>query len=343
MLKSLILYSSEIYITKYFLFLILAFEWIDIMNDIIILIMGYPASGKTIIAKEYEAKGYYRLNRDEMGGTLDGLVSQVERLYEEGTTHFIMDNTYVNKKSRQSIVKWAKKNDFEINCKWIDIDIGDALYNASKRMIDTYGKLLSPEEIKKSKDISVYPPVVIYRYRKMFEMPTVEEGFNNVEKITFSRTLNKSIYTNKAILLDYDGSLRLTKSGEKYPSTPKDIEILPNRVEVLKKYQEQGYILLGVSNQSFIAKGELSLEDAQKCFEHTHELLGIKFDYTFCPHQAYPQVCYCRKPMPGMGVTFIEKYKLDPSQCIMVGDMKTDNTFADRCGFQFIKAQDFFI
>ena len=47
--------------------------------------------------------------------------------------------------------------------------------------------------------------------------------------------------------------------------------------------------------------------------------------------------------MPGMGVQFIEKYKLDPSQCIMVGDMKTDQTFAERCGFQFINAQKFFI
>ncbi|MFX1286823.1 MAG: HAD hydrolase-like protein [Promethearchaeota archaeon] len=43
-----------------------------------------------------------------------------------------------------------------------------------------------------------------------------------------------------------------------------------------------------------------------------------------------------------MGVQFIEKYHLDPSQCIMVGDMKTDQTFAERCGFQFINAQQFF-
>ena len=36
------------------------------MNKTIILIMGYPASGKTIIAKEYERQGYHRLNRDEI-------------------------------------------------------------------------------------------------------------------------------------------------------------------------------------------------------------------------------------------------------------------------------------
>ena len=43
-----------------------------------------------------------------------------------------------------------------------------------------------------------------------------------------------------------------------------------------------------------------------------------------------------------MGVEYIEKYKLDASQCIMVGDMKVDNTFANRCGFPFVHADEFF-
>ena len=313
------------------------------MNGTILLIIGYPASGKTIIAKEYEKQGYHRLNRDEIGGILDGLVNHLDHLFKaENKTKFIMDNTYPTIKSRTSVIKWAHDNNFEINCKWIDIEVGAALYNVSKRMIDTYGKLLSPEEIKKSKDIGVYSPAVIYRYRKAFVRPTFQEGFHEVVKILFTRKMDKNIYTNKAILLDYDGTIRKTKSGEKYPITPEDIEILPNRTKILKNYQEKDYLLLGVSNQSFISKGVFTLEQAQQCFENTHEMLGVDIDYLFCPHQAYPQVCYCRKPMPGMGVQFIEKYKLDPSQCIMVGDMKTDQTFAERCGFQFINAQKFF-
>jgi len=313
------------------------------MNGIILLIMGYTASGKTIIAKEYEEQGYHRLNRDDIGGTLDGLVNYLDRLYKtEDKTKFVMDNTYPTIKSRISVINWAKDNEFEIECKWIDIEVGDALYNASKRMIDNYGKLLTPEDIKKSKDIGVYSPAVIYRYRKAFEEPTLQEGFHKVEKIKFTRNIDKSIHTKKAILLDYDGTIRKTKSGEKYPITSEDIEILPNRTKILKNCQKEDHLLLGVSNQSFIAKGVFTLEQAQQCFENTHEMLGVDIDYLFCPHQAYPQVCYCRKPMPGMGVQFIEKYKLDPSQCIMVGDMKTDQTFAERCGFQFINAQNFF-
>jgi len=313
------------------------------MNKEIVIIMGYPASGKTVLAKEYENQGYYRINRDDLGGSLNDLVQHVGRQYTEWDIfQFVMDNTYPTVESRQSIIKWARDNEFKIHCKYINIDVGDALYNASKRLIHTYGKLLNPEEIKKTKEVGVYPPVVIYKYRKTVQPPKTKEGFHSVEKIKFKRIIDKTEYKNKAIILDYDGTLRKTKSGERYPSTPDDIEILPNRTEVLKKYQKKGYLLLGVSNQSFVAKGDFTIGQLIECFENTHNLLGIDFEYKYCPHPAFPQVCYCRKPMPGMGVEYIEKYKLNPFQCIMVGDMKVDNTFANRCGFQFVYANDFF-
>ena len=34
---------------------------------------------------------------------------------------------------------------------------------------------------------------------------------------------------NKGLLLDVDGTLRKTKSGELYPRSADDVEILPNR------------------------------------------------------------------------------------------------------------------
>jgi histidinol-phosphate phosphatase family protein len=313
------------------------------MSRKIILIIGYPAAGKTETAKNYVKQGYTRLNRDKIGGKLDDLVDHLEDLYKnKDITYFVMDNTYSTRQSRERVIRWAGDNDFEIECQWIDLDIGDALYNAVQRMINTYGKMLSPLEIRKCEDIGVYPPVVIYKIRKAFVEPTVEEGFDKVVKIHFKRKLDNSIYVNKAIVLDYDGTLRTTKSRDRYPKNPEDVEIFPNRTEVLKKFTEKGYLLLGASNQSFVSKNVMTEEQAIACFEKTNELLGVNIDYKFCPHPSYPQICYCRKPMPGMAVEFIEKYKLDPSQCIMVGDSKTDKTFASRCGFQYSKPKDFF-
>ena len=45
--------------------------------------------------------------------------------------------------------------------------------------------------------------------------------------------------------------------------------------------------------------------------------------------------------MPGKGVYFVEKYKLDPAKVTMVGDMTSDKTFAKRSGFNFIHADEY--
>ena len=173
------------------------------------------------------------------------------------------------------------------------------------------------------------------------EEPTIDEGFTKIKKISFERKKDET-YTKKALILDYDGTLRKTKSGNKYPLTIDDLEILPNRTKILRRYKAEGYLLLGVSNQSGIAKNELTVETAEEIFDQTNKLIGIDIEYKVCPHTSFPQVCYCRKPIPGLGVEFIEKYKLAPAQCIMVGDMTTDETFAKRCGFQYIEAKKFF-
>ena len=51
------------------------------MNGSIILVMGYPATGKSTFAEQYIQQGYYRLNRDELGGTLEDLVRKMDALY----------------------------------------------------------------------------------------------------------------------------------------------------------------------------------------------------------------------------------------------------------------------
>jgi histidinol phosphatase-like enzyme len=86
----------------------------------------------------------------------------------------------------------------------------------------------------------------------------------------------------------------------------------------------------------------LSHETAVACFERTNELLGLKIDYHFCPHQSNPPVCYCRKPQSGNAVLLIEKYKLNPAECIFVGDQTSDKTFAARAGFKYFHVDQFF-
>ncbi|MBD3408231.1 MAG: HAD-IIIA family hydrolase [Candidatus Lokiarchaeota archaeon] len=314
-------------------------------NDIV-MVMGYPAMGKSRLAKPYIEQGYFRLNRDILGCGLDDLIPMMSKEYNNGETRFILDNTYMTKESRTPVIEWAQKNGFSVKGIWLTSKTPKAIevaqYNSCLRMIRRFGKLLSPDEIKAKKDPNTFPPAALFAYRKKLEKPKKKEGFDTLETVYFEREMDKEIYKNKAIILDYDGTLRKTKSGEKYPKTPDDIEILPGRRETLDSYLERGYLLLGVSNQSFVGKGVITHKEAESCFEKTNELLGLDIDYRFCPHYYFPINCYCRKPMPGLGVELVEEYKLNPDETIMVGDQTTDKTFARRCGFQFQHADKFF-
>lgn len=307
----------------------------------IVLITGYTAAGKTTYVKKFVEQGYHRINRDELGGKLKDLHFIADKAIKEGKGKLVLDNTYRNVESRRDIIEIAKKHNVPIRCIHLNTSFEDAQFNACKRMIQDTGNLLMPKDLAETKNPNHFPPVALFSYRKDFEKPTMAEGFSSVETIKFVRQYDPT-YTNKALILDYDDTLRTSIGTHDYPLKPDDVKILPGRKQKIQEYRDKGYIILGVSNQSGVAKNILSYNDAVACFEKTNELLGQEIDYYFCPHNVPPINCFCRKPHSGIGVLLIEKYKLDPRQCIMVGDQTTDKTFAERCGFHFQWVDKFF-
>lgn len=316
------------------------------MKKQIVLITGYPAAGKSSLIKQYQAIGYTNFSRDLLGNasseTMHAALESNIKTNSLNETLIVVDNTYPTVESRKLVVDIAKKYGFEIVCVHLNTSLEDAQQNAVGRMIQKYGKLLSPEEIKLSKDPNCFPPAPMYKYKKEFQKPTTSEGFDKVEVVPFIRKAYPAEYKNKAIIVDYDGTLRETISGAKFPVDPSDIRILPNRKETLQRYINEGYLVLGVSNQSGIAKGALTDAMAKECFKKTNELLGIDIDVKYCSHSVPPIICFCRKPLPGLGIELIHQYKLNPSLCIMVGDMTSDKTFAQRSGFKFANQDTFF-
>lgn len=305
------------------------------------MVVGYPASGKSTLTKKLTEQGAVSLNRDTEGGTIAGLLPKMESLLKSGKD-VVLDNLFVNVEARKPFIEMAKKHKADISCQLMGTSIEDAQFNVVQRAIGLIGKFPTPEAIKAAKHTNIFPPLVLFKYKKEFEKPTVEEGFSKVETVKFVRKENPE-FTNKALILDYDGTLRECINGnDKYPVVESQIEIKPGRAKLLKEYRDKGYLLLGISNQSGIAKGELSYETAERLFDYTNKQLGVDIEYRFCSHQSAPISCYCRKPMPGVGVEFILKHKLRAKDCIFVGDMTTDKTFAARAGFQYADQAEFF-
>lgn len=305
------------------------------------MVVGYPASGKSTLTKDLTSKGAVALNRDTEGGTIAGLLPKMESLLQSGKD-IVLDNLFATIDTRKPFIELAKKHGADIHCQLMGTSIEDAQFNVVQRAIGLIGKFPTPEAIKAAKHTNIFPPTVLFKYKKEFQKPTTEEGFSKVETVKFVRKENPE-FTNKALIVDYDGTLRECIGGnEKFPVVESQIEIKPNRKKILDAYKAKGYILLGISNQSGIAKGELTEEKARELFDYTNKQLGVDIEYRFCPHQSAPISCYCRKPMPGVGVEFILKHKLRAKDCIFVGDMTTDKTFAARAGFQYVDQAEFF-
>lgn len=230
-----------------------------------------------------------------------------------------------------------------MRCVFVDTSLEDAQFNAAWRMASRYGRLLAPEEMSQAAttDPGAFAPTVQFRYRRELEPPQAAEGFSRVDVVAFERKRDPAL-EGRAALFWCDGVLRRSRSGRRTPSSPDDVEVLPGRAEVLRRHQEAGFRLLALAWHPEIAEGTTSPEEVEAGFARMRELLGVEIDVLYCPHGGGPPVCWCRKPLPGLGIVFIQRYGLDAAQCHYVGEGGADAGFARRLGFRYQEAADFF-
>jgi aryl-alcohol dehydrogenase-like predicted oxidoreductase len=300
----------------------------------VVLIMGLPAAGKSTAAHTFVERGYVRVNRDGHGGLLRGLLPAIDRLVASNSTRIVLDNTYVSRKSRAALIQAAAKVGLPVRCVWLSTTVEDAQVNAATRMLAKFGRLLGPEEIRQTvkQDVSAFGPGVQFRYQRELEPPHPSEGFSRIETIPFVRAIDTSL-TNKALIVWCDGVL--TRKG-----TMADVVV--ERGAILGRHLQEGWRVLGLAWRPGIADGTVTIDEVDAAHALVQERLGIAMDILYCPHGGGPPVCWCRKPLPGLGVVLIQRYRLDPSQCIYVGGGTQDPGFARRLGFQYRDAGEFF-
>jgi len=316
----------------------------------VVLIMGLPGAGKSTAARSFVEQGYARLNRDEDGGSLRGLLPALDRLIESGRSRIVLDNTYVSRKSRGALIQAATKRGLPVRCVWLATTLEDAQVNAAQRIVSTYGRLLGPDEMRLAvkQDISAFGPAVQFRYQRDLEPPDAAEGFSRIDTRAFARARDPA-FTNRAVIVWCDGVLTPGRgtSGSDPGSVPgtvpgTDPALYQERGAVLRRYADDGWRLLGLGWQPDVSQEIVTAEQVDAGYAKMQERLGVEMDILYCPHGGGPPVCWCRKPLPGLGVVLIQRHRLDPSRCIYVGNGPQDPGFARRLGFQYRDAAEFF-
>lgn len=300
----------------------------------VVIVMGLPGAGKTTLTERYVADGYRRINRDDTGGTLRALTADLDRALGAGASRVILDNTYVSRKSRAEVLQVAAAHRVPVRCVWLSTSVDEAQVNAASRLVSRYGRLPADKELAalRKRDVAAFLPTVQFRYQRELEPPDPNEGFAAIEVVPFARQLPAD-HTNRAVIVWCDDVLLRSRAGHRSPADPDDVEIDRGVAAALQRDRDEGHLIFGLSWQPEIAAGTRTAADAAAVFARMNELAGFPIEVEYCAHEAGPPRCWCRKPLPGLGVLLIHRHRLDPAQCVYIGGGALDSGFARKLGF----------
>lgn len=284
----------------------------------IAMIMGIPGAGKSHLAEQFVRDGYTRLNRDQSGGSLRDLLPDLERAMDDDRPRVVLDNTYVTRQSRAGVIRAAQARGVPVRCVWLTTSLDDAQVNAATRIIRNYGRLPDASELAvlRKRDVSAFLPTVQFRYQRELEPPDPSEGLARIDEVPFARERDPA-HINRAIIVWLEG-----------PAIDEPLAVR------LRERQQHGWRIIGLSWQPGIEAGTTSRAEVDAKFASARERAGVDIEIEYCPHAAGPPRCWCRKPLPGLGVLLMHRHTLDPAQCIYSGSGSLDPGFARKLGFQ---------
>ena len=277
----------------------------------VVLVMGIPGAGKSRVAEEYAARGYVRLNRDERGGTLRDLAGALDEELSSGTPQFVLDNTYLTRASRSYVLDVASRHGIPTRCVWLDTPLAQAQVNLVERLVERFGSLPSPEELRAvaRREAGVHAPTSQMRTVRELEPPAADEGFANVERLPFTRSPGSGragVFVAAAVFRGPDWKSALEQGDRRAPHLVFD-------------WKPDGAAQELADVASLLAA----------------EVSG-PVESALCPHPAGPPTCWCRPPLPGLPLAFAREHGVDPSRSILVGTSPAHRTLARTLGARYV-------
>lgn len=145
---------------------------------------------------------------------------------------------------------------------------------------------------------------------------------SKLSKISYKR--NKSINTNKAVFFDRDGTLHIDKV---MTYKIEDLHLFNDTQNIIKYFQNKGYLIIVITNQSGIRLGKYTKQQMQLFNLH----LIRELEHLDCYIDAIYYSPFCEtdnaisfKPNTGMIQRAIIEYNLNINECILIGDKMTD-------------------
>lgn len=154
-------------------------------------------------------------------------------------------------------------------------------------------------------------------YIKCMYSITSDEVCNGIKKI---------MPRNRAVFFDRDGTL--CKDADHLKRWD-DFSVFPD-IHVIERLKSNGFYLIGISNQSGVARGMINesfVQEVNRLFIDKYHL----DDFFYCPHHP-DEHCSCRKPEMGLMHQARAIYMIDLKGSFVIGDTDVDMLLAKAAG-----------
>jgi len=135
-----------------------------------VILIGYPASGKSSIAEQIQSISYYNeiicdiINRDTLK-TINKCLKVCETSIKKDK-NVIIDNTNPDKKTREKFIKLAQKYKYKIVCIEMKTSMIESMHNNYFRAFNFNKQLI--------------PKIAYNVYKSKYKTPTILEGFKEI-------------------------------------------------------------------------------------------------------------------------------------------------------------------
>ncbi len=266
----------------------------------IVLIMGVPGAGKSRLAKAWVARGYLRLNRDERGGSLKALTAILDDQLASGATRVVLDNTYLTRASRNQVIEVAHRHGRAARCIWLDVPLAQAQINLIERLLDQFGQLPAPAQLRESRLPGLLLPTSQMRALRELEPPTGDEGWDSFEEVAFVREPTGG------------------KAG---------VFVAAAAVTSRFRPTDDPHLVF-----------DWDPNGRRERLDSALEIIGAHAESALCPHAAGPPQCWCRPPLPGLPLAFARKHGIDPTRSLVVGTGASHRSLAEALGARYQEA-----